>query len=151
MSEVRGVLDTNVVLSARRSANPRSAAHELLARCRAGEWTLLYSRDVFLEYAEKLSGLGAERGKIVEFITLLTALGVEVMIEYFHLRHYPSDSDDTAFLLCAWNGAASHLASFDHHLLNLASSYRGAFDICRLRQMLEAVRASRETGLPGTE
>jgi hypothetical protein len=33
------------------------------------------------------------------------------------LPHYPADADDIAFLLCAWNGLASHLVSYDIHAL----------------------------------
>ncbi len=86
--------------------------------------------------------MGTERAVVVEFIALLTALGEAVDIEFFHLRHYPADSDDTAFVLCAWNGAASHLASYDRHLLDLAGTYANVFEICRPLRMLEAIRAA---------
>ena len=141
MSSIRGVLDTNVVLSARRSSNPESAPSQLLEHLRAGEWTLLYSSDILGEYVEKLLDHGASGEQAVEFVALLTTLGEEVAIEFFHLRHYPSDADDTAFLLCAWNGAASHLASYDRHLLDLAPFYKSAVAICRPREMLVAVLA----------
>jgi uncharacterized protein len=141
MSRIRGVLDTNVVLSAWRSSNVASAPGQLMARLRAGEWTLLFSTDILEEYVEKLLAHGASREQAVEYVALLTALGEEVAIEFFHLRHYPADADDTAFLLCAWNGAASHLASYDKHLLELASFYKSAFAICRPREMLASFLA----------
>lgn len=142
MSKVRGVLDTNVILASRRSQHPLSPGHEVLDRCRAGEWTLLYSPDIFAEYASKLFEMGTGRETVVEFIALLTALGEAVDIEFFHLRHYPADMDDTAFVLCAWNGAASHLVSYDRHLLDLAGIYTDVFEICRPLRMLEAIRAA---------
>lgn len=141
MSSIRGVLDTNVVLSSRRSSNAASAPGQLLARLRAGEWTLLYSTDILEEYVGKLFDLGASREQAVEYVALLTALGEEVAIEFFHLRYYPADADDTAFLLCAWNGAATHLASYDKHLLDLTPFYKSAFAICRPREMLAAFLA----------
>jgi putative PIN family toxin of toxin-antitoxin system len=138
MSNLRGVLDTNVVLSAWRSTSAARAPGQLMVRLRTGEWTLLYSTDILEEYAEKLLTLGATREQVVEHVALLTALGEEVAIEFFHLRHYPSDADDIAFLLCAWNGAASHLVSYDRHLLELAAFYESVFRICRPAEMLAA-------------
>jgi len=35
------------------------------------------------------------------------------------------DSDDVMFLLCAMNGRATHLASYDRHLLSLRPYYAG--------------------------
>jgi len=136
MNSIRGVLDTNVVLSARRSSNAARPPGQLMARLRAGEWTLLFSTDILEEYVAKLLDLGASREQAVEYVALLTALGEEIAIEFFHLRHYPADADDIAFLLCAWNGGASHLASYDRHLLALASFYKSAFTICRPQEML---------------
>jgi len=37
----------------------------------------------------------------------------------------PVDSDDVMFLLCAMNGRATHLASYDRHLLSLRPYYAG--------------------------
>ena len=48
-----------------------------------------------------------------------------VEIRFFHFRHYPVDADDTIFLLCAINGAASHLVSYDRHLLEIDESEAG--------------------------
>jgi predicted nucleic acid-binding protein len=41
----------------------------------------------------------------------------------FHFRHYPIDENDIAFLLCAMNGHATHLISYDSHLLDLDIHY----------------------------
>ena len=146
MNDPRGVLDTNVIMAAKRSPTPSSPGYELLDRCRRGQWQLLYSTDILLEYAEKLSGLGQTRGWVVEVIALLAALGEDVEIRYFHLPKYPVDADDTAFLLCASNGRATHLATYDRHLLELKEFYAGQFEIDRPLQLLHAVRS--RTGLP---
>jgi predicted nucleic acid-binding protein len=42
---------------------------------------------------------------------------------FFHFRHYPIDENDIAFLLCAMNGHATHLISYDSHLLDLDIHY----------------------------
>lgn len=146
MNDPRGVLDTNVILAAKRSPTPSSPGYELLDRCRRGEWQLLYSTDLLVEYAEKLGGLGQTREWVVEVIALLAALGEEVEIRYFHLPKYPVDADDTAFLLCASNGQATHLAAYDRHLLDLKEVYAGQFEIGVPLQLLRVVRS--RTGLP---
>jgi predicted nucleic acid-binding protein len=59
---------------------------------------------------------------IANFLTKINAiwkLGEHTSIQYFHLANYPSDPDDIAFVLCAENGYATHLLSYDKHLLDL--------------------------------
>ena len=136
----RAVLDSNVLIAAHRSAHSQSPNRELIERWQAREFTFLFSRDTLNEYAEKLLTLGMERAAVVQFIALVSALGESVEIEFFHLPHYPADPDDIAFLLCAWNGLASHLVSYDHHLLDLTAVYESHFRICRPVELLTALR-----------
>ena len=138
----RAVLDTNVVIAAHRSAHPTSPNRELIERWQADEFTVLFSRDTLHEYAEKLLELGAEKADVTQFIALVSALGESVEIEFFHLPRYPSDADDIAFLLCAWNGLASHLVSYDRHLLDLSAAYESHFRICLPVDLLSALRAN---------
>lgn len=83
-----------------------------------------------------------ERTAVVQFISLISALGEAVEIEFFHLPHYPADPDDIAFLLCAWNGLASYLVSYDRHLLDLSAAYESHFQICLPVELLTALRAA---------
>ncbi|MBC7819032.1 MAG: PIN domain-containing protein [Planctomycetaceae bacterium] len=136
----RAVLDSNVLVAAQRSADPLSPNRELIERWKANEFTLLFSRDTLLEYAEKLLVLCANREDAIAFIALISALGEAVEIEFFHLPHYPADSDDIAFLLCAWNGFATHLASYDRDLLNLSAACERHFKICPPPELLAALR-----------
>jgi len=53
---------------------------------------------------------------------------MRVDVSFFHLRIYPIDPDDIAFVLCAANGEATHLLTYDHHLSDLAWAYD--FTIC---------------------
>lgn len=138
----RAVLDSNVLVAATRSADPHSPNRELIERWQADEFRLLYSRDTLLEYAEKLWELSLNRTDAVGFIALISALGEAVEIEFFHLPRYPADADDIAFLLCAWNGLASHLVSYDRHLLDLSVTYEADFAICRPLEFLAALRSS---------
>ena len=138
---IRAVLDSNVLVAAQRSAHPHSPNRELIERWKANEFTFLFSRDTLLEYAEKLLALSANRTDAVEFIALISTLGECVEIEFFHLPHYPTDADDIAFLLCAWNGFASHLASYDRDLLDLSVANEGHFKICSPPEFLAALRS----------
>jgi uncharacterized protein len=134
----RAVLDTNVILAAQRSNHPASPNTEILQRWRSGGFIFLYSRDTAIEYADKLIEHGVSEADIALFLKLLRVLGEHVEIEFFHLKHYPVDSDDIAFLLCALNGNASHLVTYDEHLAKLQPFYRVA--ICEPLAFLRACR-----------
>lgn len=67
-------------------------------------------------------------------------LGEAVPIVFFHFRHYPVDADDVMFLLCALNGNASHLVSYDTHLLALRVYYGTELCICEPLEFLRDCR-----------
>jgi uncharacterized protein len=136
----RAVLDSNVLVAAQRSARPDSPNRELIDGWQADEYTLLDSLDTLHEYAEKLVQLAANHADAVAYIAIISALGEAVEIKFFHLPRYPSDPDDIAFLLCAWNGLASHLVSYDHDLLELSAGYEPHFRICPPLDFLAALR-----------
>ena len=140
MPAFRVVLDTNVVLASKTTTNPTSPNRELLDRWERGEYTLLYSDDVLLEYGEKICEHGFSDEEVREFLELIQALGAPVGIEFFHLPRYPADADDIAFVLCALNGAASHLVTYDQHLFDVAHEY--PFVTCKPVQFLAALRAT---------
>ena len=142
-AKCRAVADSNVIIAAKRSRQTRSPNREVIERWRLGQYEFLYSADTLAEYAEKLLALDVARADIVSFLAMVIALGVEVEIRFFHLPRYPHDPDDIAFLLCAWNGLASHLVSYDEDLLALAEDYRPHFYICRPLEFLSALRTAR--------
>ena len=145
MAAVRAVLDTNVVIAAHRSRGPASPNREILTRWEAGDFTLLYSEDVLLEYVEKLIELGVPGEKLREFVRSVGVLGEAVAIVFFHLRRYPADADDIAFLLCAINGRASHLVTYDGGFSAVVADC--AFTICEPLAFLAALR---RPSLPAT-
>lgn len=144
---LRSVLDTNVILAAHRAIAPASPNAEILDRWRRREFLFLYSTDTLSEYAEQLLKHGISADEIEEFIRLLARHGEEVLIVFFHFRHYPVDPDDVMFLLCAINGVASHLVSYDDHLLSLAEFYAAELTICKPVGFLNECRA-RQTNAP---
>lgn len=136
---LRAVLDTNVVLAADRSTNPLSPNKEIINRWANREFTWLVSDDIAAEYAEKLLEKGNAPVDVEAFITGLFLLADLVEIRFFHFRHYPVDSDDTIFLLCAINGAATHLVSYDGHLSDVGLFY-DEFVTCKPVEFLAALK-----------
>ena len=140
MAAVRAVLDTNVVLAAHRSGGATSPNLEILERWRAGEFTLLYAADVLLEYVEKLIEFGLPGEKLRQFVSAVAGIGESVAIAFFHLRRYPADVDDIAFLLCAINGNATHLVSYDAGFSDIAPDC--SFAICKPVPFLAELRSN---------
>ncbi len=139
---LRIVADTNVVLAASRSPHSESPGKEIMERWRAGQLQLLYTTDILAEYAEKLLEREIPEAVAERFLRLLARHGETVDISFFHLRHYPKDGDDVIFLLCALNGGASHLVSYDTDLLELRTVYEKEMVICQPLEFLTALRAS---------
>lgn len=137
LTNLRVVPDTNIILASQNS-NPTSPNAELIARWQRSEFTLLFSDDTLREYIEKLLSWNVSEALIEQLIVSLLALGDQIAIDYFHLRHYPNDADDIAFILCAVNGDATHLISYDDHLLTLAPYY--PFAICKPVPFLHELR-----------
>ncbi len=121
------------------SSSTNNPNHEIVHRWLAGEFTLLVTDDIIAEYAEKLASHGKSTQERVEFLFRVFLLSETVEIRFFHLRHYPADLDDVIFLLCATNGEATHLVSYDLHLLDLRVFYDD-FAICLPLGLLSALR-----------
>ena len=136
---LRAVLDTNVVLAADHSTNPLSPNKEIIQRWANREFSWLVTEDIAAEYAEKLFEKGNDPVDVEAFITGLFLLADRIEIRFFHFRHYPVDPDDTIFLLCAINGAATHLVSYDPHLLDVGIFY-DEFVTCKPADFLVALQ-----------
>lgn len=138
---LRAVLDTNVVLAAKRSVHPQSPNSEIITRWMAGEFVWLVSDDVVTEYAEKLLEKGIDPLKVEQLVADLLQYGEEVPIRFFHFQHYPVDMDDVAFLLAAINGAATHVVTYDEHLKDVGVFYP-EFITCEPLAFLTDLRSS---------
>ena len=136
---LRAVLDTNLVLSAHKSKSPQGPNREIIERWLRGEFTWLISHDIVAEYTEKLLEKGKPLEIVESFISELFLLAETVDIRFYHFRHYPVDSDDTVFLLCAVNGAATHLVSYDQHLHDIGLFYP-EFSTCKPLDFLRDLR-----------
>lgn len=136
---IRTVLDTNVVLAANFSAHPQSPNVEIISRWRAGQFVWLVTADIMAEYAEKMVELGKPLEKVEAFVADVLTLAEEVPLRFFHLRHYPVDGDDIAFVLCALNGTATHLVTYDVHLHDVGLFYL-EYETCEPLEFLACLR-----------
>ncbi|MBX3056431.1 MAG: putative toxin-antitoxin system toxin component, PIN family [Anaerolineae bacterium] len=123
---LRAVFDTNVIIAALKSKNPGSPTIELLRRWRNGEFTLLYADDLLLEYREKLIARQIEPPLRIMFLASLDAFGERIQLSLEQIEAVISDDpDDDVVLACAIVGQATHLVTYDPHLLNLGKTYQG--------------------------
>ena len=140
---LRSVPDTNILLASHLRAGPTSPNREYFDRWRRDEFSVLYSWDTLREYIEKLRDKGISDDLIKGFVRNLVENGIRVRIEHFHMPVYPVDPDDIAFLLCADNGAATHLVTYDRHLHEIRSYYR--FKVCGPTDFLSDLRQALTT------
>jgi uncharacterized protein len=132
------VPDTNILLASEKSLSLTSPNREFFERWRHEEFELLYSEDTLCEYIEKLTEMGIAENRIKKFIHAILELGKEIRIAFYHLPRYPSDPDDIAFLLCAENGKATHIISYDQHLKDIEHFY--SFKVCGTLEFLFELR-----------
>ena len=133
-TSLKVVPDTNVIIAAEHRPSPTSPNREFLERWKNAEFEVLYSQDTLLEYIQKLIDKRVSETSIKKLIQAIFELGREVLIKFYHLPYYPIDADDIAFLLCAENGQATHIISYDRHLKAIEPFY--AFKVCGTREFL---------------
>ena len=146
-TSLRAVPDTNVVIASEKSRSPASPNREFFERWRNEEFEVLYSDDTLLEYIETMREKGVSEAAMRKLVRAFIRLGAEVHIALYHFPRYPADPDDIAFLLCAQNGEATHIVTYDEHLQALDGLY--PFRACDtlaflsdLRDELVAVRGT---------
>jgi len=125
------VPDTNVLIASEKSISESSPNKEFFERWRNEEFDILYSDDTLLEYIEKMREKDIPEEIIKKLIRAILELGRNVYIIFYHLPFYPVDSDDIAFLLCAENGKATHVVSYDSHLKSIEPFY--SFKVCETK------------------
>lgn len=135
--QFRTVPDTNVLIASQ-NKNPNSPNREFFRRWLEGQFDLLYSKDMLREYIKKLLEKDIPKSDIKKLIKSIRKLGESIDIDVFHLPIYPEDIDDIPFLLCAENGEATHIISYDHHLLDLNGKYH--YKICKTLEFLRDIR-----------
>jgi uncharacterized protein len=135
----RTVPDTNVILAACKNPGQGSPNKEYIDLWLKGGLDFLYSDDTRKEYLEKLLALSVPKPTIKKLFIAIKKLAIHVSIKHFLLPTYPPDPDDISFLLCADNGDATHLISYDSDLLDW-TQYTFPFKICRMIEFLQDYR-----------
>lgn len=126
-SKYRIVLDTNVILAFHLSHSMDSPNREIIFLWKQGEFNLLWTEDILYEYIQKLKVFNVEENLIVQFIADFIELAEKVKVQFYHYKYYPEDAKDICFVICAVNGNASHIITYDKHLLDLRKEYQQEF------------------------
>ncbi len=134
----KAVPDTNIVIASEKSKSGSSPNREFFERWRNCEFKILYSDDTLLEYIEKMKEKDVPEEIIRKLIKSILKLGQYIQIVFYHLPVYPSDPDDIAFLLCADNGKATHIVTYDVHLRDVEYFY--SFRVCDSLEFLIELR-----------
>jgi len=88
--------------------------------------TLFAPDDLLLEYREKFVTRNIDPALRIAFLASLDVLGERIELAPDQIKRVVSnDPDDDIFVACAIVGKATHLVSYDPHLLNLGISYQG--------------------------
>ena len=138
---LRVVLDTNVIIAALRSANPRSPTVELLDRWARNGYSLLYSDDLLAEYVDKLSKRSVSPVLIRAFLSRVMKKGEYVLVADRQIAAVTVDPDDDRVLACAVVGKATHLVTYDPHLTVIGQTFRKV-KIMSVLEFLAALRAN---------
>lgn len=113
---LRAVLDTNILIKARRSRT--GASNALLRAVDAGAFRMLVSVPLFLEYeavltrAEHLLAMGATRAEATGFLDYLAGIVEPVRLHYLW-RPQLGDVADEMVLETAINGRAECIVTFN--------------------------------------
>ncbi len=127
-TRLRAVFDTNIIIAALKSKNPNSPTIELLRLWQSGQFVLLYADKILNEYQEKLEAKRVDHATRITFLANLYALGEYIELESTQIQPVVvDDPDDDVFVACALVGQATHLVTYDAHLLNLGETYQGVF------------------------
>jgi len=122
---LRVVLDTNVLVAAHLSRNPKSPAKEILMRWQREEFDLLYSTDLRAEIVEKFAAKGIAIEAAELFLVAQAAIGIHVDVPPAAvLPVITADPDDNLVLACAVLGRATHIVTYDDHFDVLGGRYQ---------------------------
>jgi len=115
---MRGVVDTNVLISSFFGGNPK----KVIDLWKAGDITLCLSRDIIDEYIDVLQRLKVDAALISELLSLFAG-GYHLLFagKTPSLRIVPDDPDDNKFFECAVALKASVIVTGDKAMLRVAN------------------------------
>lgn len=119
---MRVILDTSVIVSG--MISPHASPAQIVAAWRVGRFTLLYSQEIYTEYADVLQRAWIDErlrnvpNRVPDFLEAVRILGEEV-VGFVSVQGAIRDPFDEMFLRCAQLGQADYLVSADKDLLSL--------------------------------
>jgi putative PIN family toxin of toxin-antitoxin system len=106
------LIDTNVMMVA---LSVRSNLHWLYKRFINGDFSLVISNEILLEYEEQIS-YRYDESAVVEFLLIISEASNVIHQEPFYKWNLiASDPDDNKFVDCAVSSAADYLITHDKH------------------------------------
>jgi putative PIN family toxin of toxin-antitoxin system len=134
MPALKVVLDTNALL---RSISRRSSFAIVLDKLYEGEYELLVSNDILLEYEEKISDIfSKETAELVLGAIALLPNVIKTDV-HFHLFLISADNDDNKFSDCAFAGNVHYLVTNDKHFNVLSSISFPSINVITLEKFAE--------------
>jgi len=138
---VRVALDTNVLLV---SVSSRSKYHWIFQALLAGEFELILSNEILMEYEEILGQkFNVETARSV-VRTLLLLPNVRLVDPFYNWNLVPNDPDDNKFVDCVVAANAHVLVTHDRHFAVLADTEFPkvqTMDVATFREFLERRRS----------
>jgi len=123
--QFRAVFDTNIIIAAHLTRNPRSPTRELLERWKNEEFELAYSTALLMEYQEKFKERGIEN-LTEEFLATLIGSGIYIHLNPDDIRSVIiDDPDDDIVIASAVISRATHIVTYDSHFDCLGGEYQG--------------------------
>ena len=114
------VVDTSVFVAGYLSRTGTSHSAQVISRWRAGDFQLVMSNQILEEIAAKFIEKGIEEERILEFVTEVGRIALNVPGNYVVYRLDDIDPGDNMLLAAAQEGSAHYLVSLDaHHVLPL--------------------------------
>ena len=134
---MRIVLDTNVLLI---SLPLKSKYRPIFDALRAGEFELVVSNDILLEYHEKISEKTSSEiaDNVLKLILSLENCSLQSTFFEWGLMH--NDEDDNKYTDCALVANADHLVSEDRHFNILKDIDFPKLSVIRADDFLELVK-----------
>lgn len=135
---MRVVLDINVLLIALPLSSPYRPIFDAL---KVGEFDLIVSTDILLEYHEKLAEKTSPTVADNVIKLLLSLDNCVLQSVYFEWALMHNDPDDNKYVDCALVSNADHLVSEDRHFSILRDIAFPRLSVLRIDEFLDLLRA----------
>ena len=131
------VIDTNIFVMA---FSTRSNYHDILLKLKSGEYELVVTNEIMLEYEEIMTIKYGERGAQF-FLNLLEELPNVLFIRtFYHFSLIEKDPDDNKFIDAVFATNARYLVSEDKHFNILKHLEYPQIDVISIENFLKILR-----------